>query len=211
MLRFNQLFETEPDFVVDHARFRQMPSDQLLQETINALKENRFDVQVVENEQEALEFLKSAIPKDVTVMSSGSITIDEIGFKDYATHTKEFDFLYTRIMAENDAVKRDGIRRQAMSADYYIASTSAISKEGHLFIPDATGTRASGFTGAKKKVIVVASANKICESDAEAMARVTEFCLPCESVRSRFAFKAAGAKGSQIQNLFLIIKKILGY
>ncbi|EFA86565.1 hypothetical protein PPL_00366 [Heterostelium album PN500] len=161
MLRFDQLFEQEKDFKVDTKRFRNLAPTNLIDETVKNLKQNKFDVTVVDDAQAALEFLEKNIPENVTLMSGGSVTLDEIGFKNYQFTTDKFKNLHADILKEKDPLKADYLRRKALSADYFLSSVSAISKDGKLFVVDASGTRCGGFlTAAKKFKVAVGGMNR---------------------------------------------------
>eukprot|EP01132_Coremiostelium_polycephalum_P005418 gene5418-6757_t len=202
MLKYNQLFEQEKDFKVDTEHFRKAPSQSLIDEVTHALREKGHEVTIVEDESSALDLIKKVIPSNATVMSAGSVTLDEIGFKDfYFNQPNDWVNLHKKILAEKDPLKQEEARRNALNADYFLSSVCAISKDGDLFVADATGTRTGGFLAASKRVIVVAGINKLVNSEKEGLDRTYNFCFPCESVRSRFAYKNSG---SQVQNYLQI-------
>eukprot|EP01132_Coremiostelium_polycephalum_P007745 gene7745-9525_t len=189
MLRFEQLSEQEKDFKVDNERFRSIPSVEKIQETITSLESKNHTVTFVKTKEEALELIKNLIPENSEVMSAGSVTLDEIGFKDYYfSDDCKWINLHKRILGEKDFKKQVSMRKKALAADYFLSSVSAISKDGDLFAACASGTRVGGFTAADN-VIVVAGVNKIVDNAEEGISRITEFCLPSESVRARNAYK----------------------
>ncbi|EGC31657.1 hypothetical protein DICPUDRAFT_39626 [Dictyostelium purpureum] len=224
MYKFKELFELEPDFKPTNLdKYRSFPSDEQLEEAIKNLQSKNHDVIVVEDEEQAMEVIKKSIPSQSTVMSAGSVTLEEIGFKNYYfgdQHT--WKNLHADILKETDITKQITLRKQALSCDYFLSSVGAISKQGDLFVADASGTRVGGFTSAGN-VIVVAGVNKIVGSEEEGVERATGFCYQCESVRARAAYKTAG---SVVQNFvqvrfgnvfgkrnttIILIKKLLGY
>ncbi len=76
------------------------------------------------------------------------------------------------------------MRRQGLSADVFITSVSALTKEGELYAVDLTGSRTGGFLSSKN-LIVVTGSNKIVADHAHAVQRTREFCLVVESARVR--------------------------
>ncbi|KAN0022891.1 hypothetical protein ACTFIV_001925 [Dictyostelium citrinum] len=226
MYKYRELFELEPDFKPENAeKFRVMPSDDIINETIKSLESKNHQVLLVDNEEVALEEIKKMIPDKSTVMGAGSVTLDEIGFKSYYFSDKhKWDNLHKKIFAETDSGKQIILRKHALACDYFLSSVGAISKQGDLFVADASGTRVGGFTAANN-LIVVAGVNKIVESESDGIKRSTLFCYQCESVRARKAYP--GVAGSIVQNFaqikfgnamgpkrnttIILIKKILGY
>ncbi|KYQ91558.1 hypothetical protein DLAC_07325 [Tieghemostelium lacteum] len=217
---FEQLSELESDFLskVDVKKFRSTPSEQLIKDCIAALEAKKHKVTVVDDEAAALEAVKKLIPDGASVMQASSMTFDEIGFKKvYQSEDSKWISFHKKIFAEKDPSKQGDIRREALTADYFLSSVTAISKSGNFFVADASGTRVGGFT-AGKNVVLVAGINKLTESDEDAIKRTNDFCLPSESVRAR---KAYGVPGSQIQNLLkvaaersfhiILVRKLLGY
>ncbi|EAL70456.1 prespore-specific protein [Dictyostelium discoideum AX4] len=219
MLTFKQLKETEKDFTVDENKFRVAPSNETLMETVKNLEAKNHRVSVVENEADALNLLLNEIPKGSEVMCASSCTIDEIGFKKiYFSDDSPFVNVHKKILAL-PADKQADARKDALTSQYFLSSVTAISKTGNVYVADASGTRVGGFTAAKN-LIIVSGYNKIVDSDELAVQRTEQFCLPCESVRARWAYKVPG---SMIQNLLgmkhgapnkhhiILIKKLLGY
>ncbi|KAN0036624.1 hypothetical protein ACTFIV_001926 [Dictyostelium citrinum] len=224
MYKYNQLFELEPNFKADDAeKFRSNASEELINETVKSLESKNHTVHVVEDETSAMELIKKLIPDGSSVMDAGSVTLDEIGFKSYYFGNEhKWENLHQKILDEKDGATQGGLRKKALACDYFVSSVGAISKQGSLFVADASGTRVGGFTAASN-VVVVAGVNKIVESEADGVKRATVFCYQCESVRAR---KAYGVPGSVVANFvqlnhgavfgpkntnIILIKKTLGY
>ncbi|KAK5578010.1 hypothetical protein RB653_002960 [Dictyostelium firmibasis] len=224
MYKYNQLFELEPDFKAEDAeKFRSVASDELVNETVKSLEAKNHTAHIVEDEASALELIKTLIPEGSSVMDAGSVTLDEIGFKSfYFSDQHKWENLHQKILDEKDGASQGGLRKKSLACDYFVSSVGAISKQGDLFVADASGTRVGGFTAASN-IIVVAGVNKIVESESDGIQRSTGFCYQCESVRAR---KAYGVPGSVVQNFaqikfgnvfgkrnttIILIKKVLGY
>ncbi|KAF2070619.1 hypothetical protein CYY_008058 [Polysphondylium violaceum] len=220
-LTFDELFQKETDFKVDANRFRVQPSEELINNVVKALEAKNHRVSVVADEKEALELLKKEIPDKAEVMAASSATLAEIGFKDYYfSNDCKWVNVHKNILSLEPS-QQGPARSKALASQYFLSSVTAISQDGNIFVADASGTRVGGFT-ASQNMVIVAGVNKLVQNDEEAIKRTELFCLPCESVRARWAYKN---QGSVIQNLLnvrfgatmgnkyhiILIRKLLGY
>jgi hypothetical protein len=126
-------------------------------------------------------------------------------------------------MGKGDFPTLFAVANKGAEADVYVTSAAAITQKGELLSGDASGTRVNGLLRAKK-LVVVASAQKIVPTLADAVQRLENYCLPLESARAR---KAYGAPGSQLvfqvtlggagyepvgrRNIILVTDEALGY
>ncbi|EFA86567.1 prespore-specific protein [Heterostelium album PN500] len=201
MLTFAQLPSHKPDFKVDN-KYRKMPSKDVVENTAKKLRENQFKVDIVNTEKEALDLVIKSIPKESSVMNCGSVTLSEIGLLDYLKDDKHgWRNLHVAILNEKDPAKQTELRRFSMASDYFLCSLPAVTKEGVIYSCDASGSRTGAMPFAAKNVVCIVGTQKIVENDQEAERRIWDFCLPCESVRSNYAYKVPG---SQVQNLIRI-------
>ena len=103
--------------------------------TIKALEKRGIKVSHAANGDEALATVRKLIPPNAEVMSGSSTTLIEIGFEDYVAGGKSgWNLLHTKITAEDDPVKRAELRRKSVTADYFISSVNAISREVRLLL-----------------------------------------------------------------------------
>eukprot|EP01133_Synstelium_polycarpum_P005713 gene5713-6605_t len=219
MLTFKQLAETEADFKSD-PKWRVEASSGDLEAVAKILEKNGHKATVVADEKEALDLILKSIPKGASVMNAGSASLAEIGFNAILkTETHGWENLHHKILT-SPADQQGEERRKAMGADYFLSSVASITKDGVMFVCDASGTRVGPFPFSAKNIIVVCGNQKIVANDELGMARVYEHCLPCESVRARFAYKVPG---SQVQTMLriangangrihvILVNKPLGY
>jgi len=177
----------------------------------------------LDNEKEALELLKHKIPKGASLYTTGSTTLQEIGFIDYLKGETGFDNIKAKIFTEQDPEKQGQLWAQAYTADYFISSAAAVTHNGEFVAADASGTKVGGFHTAKNLILVVGS-NKIVPDKQTALKRTHEFCLPLESARARVVYKVPGSAinnlfeingpnpfGNQGRVHFIIVRKTLGF
>jgi len=198
-----------------------IPSDEVIASTIENLAARNIKATLVANKEEALEKLKSILPEGASVANGSSTTLHQIGYIDYL---KENDSKYynfqSKVLAETDPQKQSDLRRQAVTADYFVASTNAVSQNGEIISADRTGSRVGAFLFGAKNLILVVGVNKITKDLDSAMQRVREFVLPLENERAQKAYGSPSKIGkwaiiedeinpNRIQVIF--IKEALGF
>ncbi len=171
---------------MQYHQWDKLPNKSIIDKAAIALISNGINVNTVKNGKEALEYIIKLIPPDALVMDGGSTTLKQIGFLDYLDDNfNKWKNLHKDIYSENDEIKRLTLRRTAVTADYFLGSVNAITIDGKLMLADRSGTRVSAYSFAAKKVIIVASANKIVDSLEMGRLRIIEHALPLEDKRMR--------------------------
>eukprot|EP01120_Amphizonella_sp_Union-15-10_P006883 TRINITY_DN2272_c0_g1_i1.p1 TRINITY_DN2272_c0_g1~~TRINITY_DN2272_c0_g1_i1.p1 ORF type:complete len:255 (+),score=48.12 TRINITY_DN2272_c0_g1_i1:78-767(+) len=184
------LFRSDPKLKdVNFAGWNKLASEDILAKTKKNLEAKSHLCTIVGTKQEALEAIKKAIPKGASVMNAGSTTLGEIGFTDYLKTQTDWKNLHTVILAEKDPAKQAELRRQSVTAEYFLSSVTAISEDGDITVCCLTGSRSGAFAYAAGKLILVVGANKIVPTYEDAVKRTYDYCLPVESARVRIVFK----------------------
>lgn len=165
--------------------YKRIPSDEIINKTREALKVHGMSSVLVENKAEALEEIKKIIPTGSKILNGQSTTLIEIGFTDFLKRAKHpWNNLHAEILKESDMVKRTDLRRKlTVEADYFLSSVNAITQQGQLVSVDGTGSRVGAMPFAAKKLLIVASVNKIVENLDEAFKRIREYVHPLEDAR----------------------------
>lgn len=177
-----------------------IPKDEIINQTVLALRERGVTVFLAANAAEALKKVKEVIPPGASVMTGGSTTLDQIGFTEYLVSGKHpYRNLKEAIVAEKDPAKQGELRRQAILADYFLGSVQAITQAGQVVSVDATGTRTGPYSYGPKKLVWVASANKITADLEAALRRVNEHCVPLEDKR----MKSLGFAGTTLSRILI--------
>jgi len=157
-------------------QFHQWFQELQVERTIQALKKNNFDARFIPKAAEALEEIWKMIPDGSTVGIGGSVTLNQIGFIE-AAQKRSIKFLnpFTKGLTVEEAHK---IRREILTADFFLCSSNAVTEDGKLYNIDATGNRVGAMTFGPKKVILVCGTNKIVKDIAEAQRKVQEWISP---------------------------------
>lgn len=130
----------------------------LCKDLIKALESKGYNAIYASSSQQARQIVYDMIPKGATVAVGGSITLVETGILPDLQSDK-FNFInrYNQPTLSQTLEKlKDGY-----TADYFVCSTNAITKNGELINIDGTGNRVGPLSFGPENVIVVCGANKI--------------------------------------------------
>lgn len=146
-----------------------------LEKTVRNLQNNNMSVMVVQNGAEALQAVKSLLPPGATVTHGGSVTLTECGVTDLLK-SGAYRYLDRSTDAEN-------VYRETMSADVFLTSSNAVTENGELYNVDGHCNRIAAIAFGPKKVVVLASVNKIVPTLADAVRRVKTVAAPKNAQR----------------------------
>ena len=203
------------------AELDELPSADDVEETVENLEANGFDVVVVDTAKDALETLQSDIPADASVMNGHSTTLEEIGFDEYLSDgDHDWESLPDRIWGIDDDAERQAARRDAQTADYFLGSVNGISQTGELVAADRSGSRIGAYPFAASNVVIVSGINKIVPSLEDALDRLENVAYPLENERAKEAYGVESAIAKQLifrqeleesRTTVLLIREELGY
>jgi L-lactate utilization protein LutC len=188
------------------------------------VKARGIAVELVEKKEDALAKLEKMIPSGSTVMTPGSVTLQQIGFEELLKSGKHpWRNFKAEILAEKDPVRQTVLRKEATLSEFYVGSVNAIAESGEIVIASATGSQLSPYAFSSRNVIWVAGAHKIVPTLEDAIRRVREYALPLEDQRMKSVGISAGSFIGKIlifereaaylrRNVtLLLVNEVLGY
>ena len=180
--------------------YETLANAETVKKTIDALMSRGIEAAAVNNRAEALEKVKTLIPKGASVMNGSSRTLEEIGFVDYLkSGNSGWKNLHEEILAEKDPMKQAILRKQAVLSDYYLGSAHAVAETGQLVIASNSGSQLPHLVFTSPNLILVVGTQKIMPTLDVALERVRRYVLPLEDKR----MKDAGMGGSAISKLLI--------
>jgi len=199
----------------------ELASEETIDETVENLEANGFDVVVVDSADDALTELQSLIPAEASVMNGHSTTLEEIGFVDYLTEgDHEWESLPDQIWSIDDDAKRQAARRESQTADYFLGGINGISQTGELVAADRSGSRIGAYPFAASNVVIVSGVNKIVPTLEDALDRLESVAYPLENERAKEAYGVDSAIAKQLilrqeleedRTTVVLIRDHLGY
>lgn len=145
--------------------------------TTKNLQKNRMNVRVAENKAQALSILAELLPEGCSVTHGGTVSLQEIGGIELLKSGK-----YTYLDRTAAADPRE-IYVKGYDADVFLTSANAITEDGELYNVDGNCNRISAIAYGPRKVIVIASENKIVPTLEDAYRRVKEIAAPKNATR----------------------------
>jgi hypothetical protein len=186
----------------------EIPSEEIVRKTIEAIKGRSVNVEFLQNRAEALKKLTEFIPSGAELSTGASTTLEEIGFTDLLkSGNHPWNNIKTKILAEKDPVKQTDLRIKSVTVEYFLGSIHAVTQTGEIIVASNTGSQLGPYAYSSKNVIWVVGTHKIVSNLEEGMKRVREYCLPLEDKR----MKAAGFKGSSIGKLLIFEREKVPY
>lgn len=147
---------------------------------IKAFEKRRIEAHYCETTAEAKKKILSMIQEGTTVSWGGSMTLHEIELFE-ALEAGDYTLLdRSQAMSPEEA---DLIYHKALSADYYLTSSNAITLDGKLVNIDGNGNRLAALIYGPRQVIVVAGMNKVVVDEDAALKRVRHEASPINTVR----------------------------
>lgn len=152
----------------------------LMKKAAASLEKNNFTVHIANTPAEAAEKALELIEAGESVAFGGSQTAAALGL---AEQLKGRGNRVIAPKAGSNFEESLKVRREALTADVFIASPNAVTYDGKLYFADKIGNRAAGMMFGPKKVIAVAGSNKLVPDEASAKKRVETLAGPANAKR----------------------------
>lgn len=159
-----------------------MDTDKILKLKENFDKRN-IEVQCFENLDDVKSYILEMIPTDSMIGIGHSATLQKMDLTN--TLLKRGNIVFDK---ELSATKDDCrlLKKRALTADWYITGSNAISVDGKIVNVDHSGNRVASMTFGPDKVIIVVGKNKIVDTLEEAIHRVKNIASPLNAKRAGY-------------------------
>lgn len=151
-----------------------------INELMLAIEKNNMKPFYAETKEDAYKIVESLIPEGATVTHGGSETIRECGILPLLKSGK-YNYLDRSAATTPEAIA--DIYAQSFSADVYLASANAITKDGVLYNVDGNSNRVAAIAFGPKSVICVVGINKVVDTLQDAVERVRAVAAPKNTLR----------------------------
>lgn len=188
------------------AKWDTLASQQTIQNTIKALKQNGIEAVVVSNSEGAKKKVLEFIPKGSEVMTMTSTTLDSIGLSGEINKADgKFKPVRDKLYAMDKNTQVQEMNRIGAAPEFVMGSVHAVTEDGHVLIASNTGSQLPAYSFGALHVIWVVGTQKIVKNTDEGIKRIYEHSLPLESERAK---KAYGVAGSAVNKILIINKEV---
>src|SRR5881409_4528869 len=122
-------------------RFTELPDDQTIADTVVALEEHGFSVEVVDDLDAARETVLARIPEGSSVMTNPSVTLQETGIAAAVDEGGRYESARNKMMALDFATQLQEMKAIAGQPDFALGSVHAITSDGTLVVASASGSQ----------------------------------------------------------------------
>jgi hypothetical protein len=182
-----------------HARFTTLPDDETVADTVVALEEHGFSVEVVDDLDAAREAVLARIPEGSSVMTNTSVTLDETGITEAINDGGPYDAIRPRLLALDFATQLKEMKAIAGQPEYSVGSVHAVTRDGALFIASASGSQLASYAWGAANVIFVIGAQKLVPTPEAARERIFEHSLKLEDARALAAYGQNSSVGKILE------------
>jgi hypothetical protein len=165
-------------------RFTRLPDDKVLDETVVALEEHGFSVDVVDDFDAARAAVLARIPEGSTVMTNTSVTLQETGIADAINDGAQYESARNKLMALDFATQLQEMKAIGGQPEYALGSVHAVTHDGTLAIASASGSQLAAYAWGAANVIFVIGAQKLVPTLEAAHERIYEHSLKLEDARA---------------------------
>ena len=152
------------------------------------IQKRNINAQYVPSSQDALSVLLDMIPPKANVARGDSVSLDQIGIIPELIKRGKNKIIDPSLRGPDgcmvaDAQERQKMEKEVFSSDIFLTSTNTITLDGKLVNTDGHGNRVSAMICGPKKVIIIASVNKIVKDVNEALDRIRQYTAPINAKR----------------------------
>jgi acyl-CoA hydrolase len=180
-------------------RFTALPDEQTLAETVTALEEHGFSVEVVDSLDDARRAVLARIPAGSSVMTNTSVTLDETGIADAINESGQYESARKKMFALDFATQAQEMKVIGGQPDYALGSVHAVTRDGTLVIASASGSQLASYAWGAANVIFVVGAQKLVPTLLDAHDRIYQHSLPLEDVRAQAAYGQHSSVGKVLE------------
>jgi acyl-CoA hydrolase len=180
-------------------RFTALPDEQALAETVTALEEHGFSVEVVDSLDAARQAVLARIPAGATVMTNTSITLQDTGIADEINESGRYESARNKMFALDFATQAQQMKAIGGQPDYALGSVHAVTRDGTLVIASASGSQLASYAWGAASVIFVIGAQKLVPSLPAAHDRIYQHSLVLEDARAQAAYGQHSSVGKVLE------------
>ena len=176
--------KTQHGIPIDNS-FAKAASEESVQKTAAALKARNFSVEVVDTPADARAYVNSILPKDRSVFTSSSETVNLSGLDEDINRSGRYKAVRPQMEKLDYKTQRAEMLKLGASPDVVVGSVHAITEDGRVIAASGSGSQLGPYASAAGRVIWVVGSQKIVPDLDTAMRRLQFYAYPKEDNRVR--------------------------
>ena len=181
-------------------RFTSLPDEHALAETVVALEEHGFSVEVVDDLDAARAAVLARVPDGSSVMTNTSVTLAETGIADAINDGGgRWESARNKMFALDFATQAQEMKAIGGQPDYALGSVHAVTADGTLVIASASGSQLAAYAWGAANVIFVVGAQKLVPTLEAAHERIYQHSLVLEDARAIAAYGQHSSVGKILE------------
>lgn len=146
-------------------------------------KQRNMEVIYFESLEDVKSYILDIVPVESTIGIGHSVTLQKMDITNLLL--ERGNVVYDKELAKNHEESRE-FKRKALTTDWYITGSNAISVDGRIVNIDHSGNRVAAITYGPDKVIIVVGKNKVTDTVDEAIKRVKNVACPTNAKRAGY-------------------------
>ena len=184
--------------------WNELANDVVIKNTIESLKKNGINAELVKTRDEAKKKVLSLIPEGAEVMAMTSVSLDTINIPE-EIKSGNYNSVREKLYSMDRETHGRETQKLGAAPEYAIGSVNAVTEDGKVIIASNTGSQLSAYAYGSSKVVWVVGTQKIVKNIEEGMKRIYEHSLPLESERAKKAYEVPG---SSVNKILIVNKEI---
>ena len=154
-----------------------------LKKLVGNFKQRNMEVEYFDSLEEVKSYILDIVPVTSTIGIGHSATLQKMNITNLLL--ERGNVVYDKELAKDRDESRE-LKKKALTTDWYITGSNAISVDGRIVNIDHTGNRVAAITYGPDKVIIVVGKNKVVDTVDEAIKRVKNVACPTNAKRAGY-------------------------
>jgi L-lactate utilization protein LutC len=185
-------------------RFRQPPSKERLDKTVNALRRNGLTVYTESSAADALRRFQAIVPEGAEVFTGTSRTLEETGIAELVDKSGKYRSVRAKLATMDRKTQMREMVKLGATPEYIVGSVHAVTEDGQVVVASATGSQLGPYSASAAKVVWVVGTQKVVRDLEEAFQRIREYAFVREDERAQKAY----GMGSSISKILIVQKEL---
>jgi hypothetical protein len=188
--------------------YDQIPSDDIIQKTVEALALSGIKAIVVDNAGQAKAEALKLIPQGAEVMPMTSITLEQTGIAKEINESGNYNSVRNQLNKLDRATQGRQMQQIGAAPEYALGSAHAVTEDGKVLIASNTGSQLPAYAYGSSHVVWVVGAQKIVSGIDTGMKRIRDYVLPKESARARAAYGLPDTWNSNPSKILIVDREV---